>query len=578
MTRTEVAEALVELSKYLEMKGENRFKVGAYAKAADAIETAGEDLDLLVGSGRLTEIEGIGAGTASVIRELVTEGRSSYLDELRKEFPPSLLELADIPGVGARKAMQLHAELGVETVDDLQRAVREGGLVAISGFGPKTIERVERGIATWKKGRTRVLLPMALEAASTLIERLESLRQVSRVEPAGELRRRAETVGRLDLVAACKDRQAAAAAILAADLPGRFQNEKDDVITGTMRPSLETRIVLATKNEFIPRLLIETGSEGFVSRLREIGSERSIEILPDGMKVGRRIRRPRDEDSIFELLGVPTIAPEMRETAAVLDLAIDPATIVTLGDIRGTFHVHTTWSDGKASLEEMVRAAGEMGFEYVGISDHSKTAGYAGGLTEERVRQQHAEIRKVQRASRLKIFRGTECDILADGQMDYDDATLASFDFVIASVHSRFGMPADEMSDRIIRAISNPWVTFLGHLTGRKLLIREGYSVEYDWVFDAAAKHGVAIEINGNPRRQDLDWRQMRNAIDRGVRFSINPDAHSVAALEHVTTGVWNARRGLVPRDAVLNVSSVDQVTEYLAKRRKRAKKISKSA
>lgn len=576
MNKSDVAEALEELSRYLEMKGENKFKVGAYARAADAIESTDEDLEALVEHDQLTKIDGIGKGTASVIRELVLEGQSSYLEELRSEFPASLMELAAISGVGPKRALQLYAELGIETVDDLEAAIETQRLGTASGFGAKTVERARKGIETWRKSRSRVLLPMALEAASLVRERIESVRSVSRVEIAGEVRRRAETVGSLDFVAAASDPAAAIDDILAAELPGRFSKGSGGVITGTIRPSLETRITVVDKKDLITRLLWETGSEGFIDRVRARAEDRDIDLEPDSVRVGNRVRRPKDESALFRLLDLPDIPPELRETGDAIDEGVDLDRLVEIGDLRGTFHVHTTWSDGKNSLDEMVGAAEEMGFEYVGISDHSKTASYAGGLTEERVARQHAEIRKIQRTRSIRIFRGTECDILPDGTMDFDSETLSTFDFVIASVHSRFSMPPDEMSDRMVRALANPWVTFLGHVSGRKLLIRDGYSVEYDRVFDAAASNGVLIEINGNPRRLDLDWKLMRRAIDRGVRFSINPDAHSTAALEHVTTGVWNARRGFVPREAVLNTGSVEEVEAHLKERRRRAKKMTK--
>lgn len=567
MKRTEVAEALVELARYLEMKGENRFKVGAYERAADAIEAAEDDPETLVREGRLTSIDGIGKGTAAVIEELVRHGRSGYLEEMRAEFPASLLELAELPGVGAKKATQLHAELGIETVDDLVAAIEKGTVGSVSGFGPKTIERVRQGIETWRESRSKVLLPMALEIAGSLVDRIGLLRSVDSVEVAGEVRRRAETVSELVLVVAAKDPRGATEEIVSADLPGHFRAVSGG-IEGTVRPSLSTRIHVVTPREKAASLFFHTGSADLIEALNAGGP---ATIDREGVRIGRRLRRPKSEEEVLELFGQPYLDPELRESRRVLELGKQARRIVERAQIRGTFHVHSTWSDGKDTLDAMVAAAEELGFEYLGISDHSKTASYAGGLDENRVAEQHADLRRIQKSTSMKLFRGTECDILPDGGMDFDDVTLASFDFVIGSVHSRFTMSADEMSERIIRALGNPWVTFLGHLTGRKLLIREGYSVEFERVFDAAAEHGVMIEINGNPRRQDLDWRLMRDALDRGVRFSIHPDAHSTAALEHVTTGVWNARRGLVPTEAIFNTRPVEEVAEHFESRRKRA-------
>jgi DNA polymerase (family X) len=570
MTKAEIAEALAELSRYLQMKGENRFKVAAWARAADAIETTDEDLGELVRRDRLTSIEGIGKGTAAVIRELVETGRSNYLEELREEFPPGLLDVADVPGVRSDKVAVMYADLGIESIEDLEVALAEGKLAAIPGFGPKTIERIRKGLETWELSRSQILLPMALELAESFARRLRTIRSVSAVEIAGEVRRRAETVNRLDLVVASKEPHETVRSILAADLPGHLETSGEREMSGTLRPAVPVRIQVVEKREMPSRLLFATGSTEFLSALEEIASERGTDLEPSQVRLGGRIRRPAKEEQIFELLDLPFIPPELREKGGDLR-SLDPTVLVPIDGLRGAFHVHTTWSDGKASLEEMVSAAGSRKMEYVGISDHSKAASYAGGLDETRVRQQHAEIAKLQKVSKIRIFRGTECDILPDGRMDYDDETLRTFDFVIASVHSRFTMPIDEMTDRIIRAMGNPWVTFLGHLTGRKLLIREGYSVELDRVFDAAAASGVIIEINGNPRRQDLDWTVMRRALDRGVTFSINPDAHSTAALDHLVTGVWNARRGGVPAESVFNTRPLEEVEEYLEERRKSA-------
>jgi DNA polymerase (family X) len=570
MTKAEIAEALAELSRYLQMKGENRFKVAAWARAADAIEATGEDLGDLVRRDRLTSIEGIGKGTAAVIRELVETGRSNYLEELREQFPPGLLDVAGVPGVRSDKVAVMYADLGIESIEDLEVALAEGKLAAIPGFGPKTIERIRKGLETWELSRSRILLPMALELAESIAGKLRSLGSVSAVEIAGEVRRRAETVGRIDLIVAAKEPDETVSSILAADLPGHLEITGDREISGTLRPAVPVRIQVVDKREMPSRLLFTTGSTEFLDALEKVASERGAQLEPSQIRLDGRIRRPAKEEQIFELLDLPFVPPELREKGGDLR-SLDPSAIVAIDGLRGAFHVHTTWSDGKASLEEMVRAAATRKMEYVGISDHSKTAAYAGGLDETRVSEQHAEIRKLQKISKIRIFRGTECDILPDGRMDYDDETLRTFDFVIASVHSLFTMPKDEMTDRIIRAIGNPWVTFLGHLTGRKLLIRDGYSVEFDRVFDAAATGGVIIEINGNPRRQDLDWTVMRRALDRGVTFSINPDAHSPAALDHLVTGVWNARRGGVPAEAVLNTRPLEEVEEYLEARRRRA-------
>ena len=273
----------------------------------------------------------------------------------------------------------------------------------------------------------------------------------------------------------------------------------------------------------------------------------------------------------FESTDVKWVEPELREPEAMKGKA--PKVLISREHLTGTFHSHTTWSDGRHSIEEMVGAAAAIGFQYLGFSDHSRTAAYAGGLTEERMRLQKKELDAVAKGAPIRVFRGSEVDILADGSLDYDAETLAQLDFTVASVHSRFSMDAEQMTERFLSAIRNPFMTILGHLSGRKLLVREPYAVDYDRIFDAAAENGVIVEINGNPQRLDVDWRWLRNGIERGVTFSINPDAHSKAALGHVQNGVWNARKGGIEPKHVFNTKPLDEIEEYLRKRRERAMK-----
>src|SRR5438093_5631842 len=326
----------------------------------------------------------------------------------------------------------------------------------------------------------------------------------------------------------------------------------ESTFKGMARNEIEVYFHLAKPQEFGSTLLRTTGYEEFVRGLLERAGDKPA----------------KTEEEIFERAGVPYVPPERRENADDLNRKRRRA-LVKLEDIRGTFHVHTTFSDGRNTVLEMLTAARQRGFQYVGLSDHSKSAFYAGGLSEEGLRQQQAEIaRQEQEVTPMRVFRGTEADILADGGIDYETPTLTTFDFVIASIHSRFGMSRDEMTERVLRALDNPFVTFLGHLTGRLLLARQGYTMEFDRVFEKAGQHGVMIEINGNPRRLDIDWRLVGRAYDRGVRFGIHPDAHSIHEYAALISGTWAARKaGLSPKE-IFNTKTVDEVQQYLQRRR----------
>lgn len=558
MTRKEIAGQLERIAAYMKLRGENKFKVSAYEKAASALEKATGSIEELVSNG-LTTIPGIGKGTASVIEEIVETGESSLLRELESEVPAAVVMMSSLRGMSAKRAMSAHADLGVETLEDLERVARDGSLSRVSGFGGKTVALILESIEHRREIGSKVLLPMALEVAGAIADAVRPIQGVRSVHVTGEVRRRHETPESIDIVVEARGVDATTKRLAGAELPGELTIASPGLLRGHVRPDLPVSIHVVTSSRLWATIFETTGSPAFLDSLTA-GDDRRIDFQSG---------RFDDEAEIFEHLGLPVIPPERRELEASRTPA--PEILVKRDQILGTFHVHTTWSDGKGTLDEMLDAAADRDLSYVGISDHSQTASYAGGLTPQRVRLQHAEIEGARRKHGIRIFRGTECDILPDGTLDFDDETLSSFDFVVASVHSRFDMPEEEMTERIISALENPWVTFLGHVSGRKLLIRRGYDVDYDRIFRAAAENGVMIEINGAPRRLDLDWPLMERALDAGVHFSIHPDAHSTAALDHVTTGVWNARRGGVPASAVFNTKPVDEVADYLLSRRERA-------
>lgn len=551
-----VVTALEEIARYLELGGENRFRSQAYERAARSIEQASGDVGDLVSSGRLTSLPNVGKGIAPIVEEIVKTGSSSYLEDLRKQFPPGIFELMRVPSLGIGKIRALHETLGVSSLDDLRQACESGALPKVPGFGAKTAAKICESLARLSDEPERFLLHDAVPVAERLAEALRSIEGASRVEIAGSVRRRLETVGNVDLVVAASD-----PATLLRRLSGiaPFDSgtvEKEASMWSGRIATMPVRVRAVKPPRLASVLVAMTGSSGWLESTGFDGEgEDSIAAADTPADLPWFTRRK-----------LRWIDPELREAEHVSLEA--PAVLIRRDDLTGTFHAHTTWSDGRHSIEEMIGGAVERGLQYLGLSDHSRSAAYAGGLTEERVKLQQAEIAAVSKRFGIRVFRGSEVDILADGDLDYTSATLKRFDFTVASVHSRFGMEADVMTERIIAAVKHPRTTFLGHLSGRKLLVRDPYAIDYRRIFEAAAEHGVIVEINGSPQRLDVDWRFLRLGIDCGVTFSIHPDAHSVAALDHLTNGVWNARKGGLEPRHIFNTRPLEEIEEHLKTRR----------
>ena len=547
MDKFTVAKTLDEISRYIELSDPNPFRARAFEKAARAVEKLDDDIESVVASGEITKVSGIGKATAQIIEEIVRTGSSRYLEELRAQYPPGIFDLLRVPRLGLKKIGVLYSDLGVASLDELEQAARSGRLAKLKGFGAKTAEQILKGIEFARMRESKFLLPVGIEVGETLRERLAEIEEIEDAEVSGSVRRRLEVIRNVNLVVATKKPD-----VVAEKLRGIVANLEpleDDTWKGLARNEVEVLFHLVAPAEFGSAMLRTTGSAEFVEAFG-------------------KIPKARDEQDVFKKAGYAFVEPERRETADDLKLKKRPK-LVQLSDLRGTFHVHTTWSDGRNSVLEMLSAARGRGWEYVGISDHSPAAYYAGGLTEEKLRGQQAEIKRHEKGvAPMRVFRGTEADILGNGTIDYGDKILSKFDFVIASVHSNFKMPKDEMTERILKAMDDPHVTFIGHLTGRLLLSREGYSVDYDRIFEKAGERGVMIEINGNPRRLDVDWRYVGRALDRGVVFGIHPDAHSISEYNAVVTGTWVARKaGLSPK-YIFNTRSVEEVAEFLGVRR----------
>lgn len=547
MDKFDIARALDEISRYIELSDPQPFRARAFEKAARAVENLDSDLDGLVASGTLTSVDGIGKATAQTIEELVRSGASTYLEELRAKYPPGIFELLRVPKLGLKKIGVLYEELGVASLDQLEDAARSGRLAKLKGFGEKTAEQVLKGIEFARMRQSQYLLPVGLEIGESLRERLAEIDEVEDVEVSGSVRRRLEVIRNVNLVIATRKPQVVAEKL--ASYVAGLEALDDDTFKGRSRGDVDVLFHLTTPAEFGSTILRTTGNVEFTEAFG-------------------KIPKAATERDAFKKAEVAFVEPERRESAE--DLKVKKRTkLVAIGDLRGTFHVHTTFSDGRNTVQEMLAAAHTRGWEYVGISDHSKVAYYAGGLSEEKLVAQHAEIGRHEKSvAPMRVFRGTEADILPDGTMDYGPKVLAKFDFVVASVHSQFQMDEEQMTDRILRAMDDPHVTFLGHLTGRKLLSRAGYRVDFERIFDKAAERGVIVEINGNPNRLDVDWRHLRRAASRGVMFSIHPDAHSIGEYNAVITGTWVARKGGLSPKQIFNTRGLDEISEWLTSRR----------
>jgi DNA polymerase (family X) len=575
MKAAEAAGVLSEISMLLEVVGGDPFRAKAYATAARRLETSGADLTQLAAEGRLTSLPGVGAGIAEVLRELVETGRSSLYDRLAADTPIGLYELMRIKGLGPRRIRTLYADQGIDSLDKLEEAALAGRLAGLPGIGEATEKKIIASVAFARAARGRRRLYAALEVADRLLDWLDTL-GVQRAECAGEVRRDLEVVDSVELVAAAKEPAAVLAAFRALSGSGSAAGESEDRAEIQFSDGLRAGLVCVTPARFAVALMHATGSAAHLEQLEARAATLGLRLAPDGLWRGGRRVATRDETALYRALGMDFVEPELREGWGEVEAAVAGTLprLVEVGDLRGTFHCHTTHSDGRASVAEMGEAARERGWRYLGIADHSQSAGYAGGLPPAKVKSQQAEIDGWNRAhggrgkQRVRLFKGVESDILVDGRLDYDDDVLASFDYVVGSVHSAFNLGERAMTDRLLRAVSNPRLTILGHATGRLLLRRGGYEVDVRAVIDAAAEHGVAVEINADPARLDVDWKNARYAAERGVLVPINPDAHSTSSLDNVQWGVRVARKGWLGPRNVLNAYELEEVEEIFAKRK----------
>jgi len=569
MDKQGIAQTLEEVGTLLELKGENPFKIRAYYNAARNLENSSEDLAKLAQEDKLQELPGIGKDLNEKIKELLKTGKLKYLEELRKEFPPELPHLLKIPGLGPKKVKVLYEELGIHSVGELEYACKENRLIDLKGFGEKTQNNILQGIQYSKKNQGTYLYDFAYTTAQSILKRLLKITDSSQGSIGGSLRRHKETVHDIDLLIASKNKASALMKYFT-QLPEVEQilAQGETKSSVRLKSGIQVDLRVVSPTEYPYALLYFTGNKEHNTLLRGIAKDRGLKLNEYGLFKGTKPLACKDETAIYQALGLHYIPPEAREENNAIDWAAkkDFPKLIEEKDLKGIFHVHSNWSDGNASIEAMAQKAQDLGFQYMGLSDHSQSAKYAGGLTEQDLIKQHAEIDRLNKKLKIKILKGIESDILADGSLDYPDKILKKFDFIIASVHSGFKMSESQMTERLIKALKNPYTTMLGHMTGRLLLAREGYRLDLDRIFMTAAKYKKIIEINSNPHRFDIDWRYLRKASQMGVEFSINPDAHSIEGLEDTFYGVGLARKGWLEKDKIFNTKSLSEVQKYLQK------------
>ncbi len=571
MDKRTAAFTLEQIASFMELKGENTFRVRAFVTAARVLRGLPADLQESLQDGSLAAARGIGPATLQIINELVSTGRSSMLEELREQIPAGLVEMLSVPGLSVTRIRQIHETLGIDSLPELEAAARDGRLSALPRFGPKTAENLLKSIAFLRQTTGLRLSHNAFEEANALKADLERLPGVREVIIAGEVRRRAEVVRDIVLVLVAGVTPEEVFKRLRA-LPGinEFAGQDERTVTLRFAGGSSAQIVVTTAVNTGAVLVQATGSEDHLAQLAAHASGRGYALSGAALWRGSVFVPTPDESAFYGALGLELIPPELREGRGEIEAAaagIIPR-LIERKDLQGLLHCHTTYSDGTSSVEELARACQAAGYSYAGITDHSVSAAYAGGLTPDDLRRQADEIDEVnQRLTGIRVLKGIEADILADGRVDYDEATLSALDFVIASIHSRFNMNEAEMTTRMLTAMDNPLVSIIGHPTGRLLLARNPYPVNLDAVLDKAAERGIAMEMNADPHRLDLDWRILQKARAKGVMISIGADAHSIPTLRHVDNGLGIARKGWLRKEDVINTRPVDQFLSIVGKR-----------
>ena len=566
INKKDIIKLLETIAIYMELKGENPFKVSAFRKAAAALEADDRSLTAI---DDFTALSGIGKGTAAVIEEFMNAGKSTVLEELKAEVPKGLIPLLQLQGLGGKKIAKLHKELHVNDINDLKIACEEGRVSALAGFGKKTEEKILAAIAEADTRPERLPLAYMLPIAQEIEQKLENMSGIIRFSKAGSIRRMRETIKDLDFIISTNEPELVKEQLLA--LPGIKQviaagdTKVSVVLDYTYDISVDFRMVKDA--EFITLLHHFTGSKDHNVRMRQLAKERGEKISEYGVETLEtgEVLTFETEEQFYHHFGLPFIPPELREDGTEVEQYDDSEPLISLADVQGDLHMHTTWSDGAYSIDEMISACRAKGYTYMAITDHSQFLKVANGLTAERLREQKKIIHELnEKYDDITILSGIEMDILPDGTLDFDNELLAEMDFVIASIHSSFSQPRETIMNRLKTALQNPHVDLIAHPTGRLIGKRAGYDVDVDMLIELARETNTALELNANPNRLDLTASYLRKAQEAGVPIMINTDAHNIDMLEHMKIGVSAAKKGWLKKSSVLNTKSIHEFLQFL--------------
>jgi DNA polymerase (family 10) len=576
LDRPAIVARLREIASLLELHGGNKFKARAFARGARALEASRRPIGELVEQGGLRELPGIGVALERQIEELSRTGKSELLESLRSGLPSGVLELAQVGGIGLHALQSLHEQLGIANIDDLRKAAEEGRLREVKGFGEKKEKKLLEAIAKYEARGPTIMLADGLRLAAEIERELHDLDEVSAIELAGSLRRSAELSSELDFVVETAEPARAIARISEMPRVASVESRSDSECRLRLADGTRVCVLAATPNELPAALAHAISSPAHLAKLRALAAEHGLRLVPQGLfRDGKRVPL-RDEAQLYAKLGLSWVPPEMREDVGEIELASrgDSFELVELGDVRGLVHCHTTWSDGRHTIEQMARAAEERGASFLTITDHSAAAHYAGGLDVERIERQWDEIDSVQEKVGIKLLRGTEADILADGAIDWPDRILERLDVVIASIHARFHQDEAKMTERVLRAMRSPFFKIWGHPMGRLVSSRPPIPLRIEEVLDALAESPGAIEISGDPRRLDMEPRLARMARERNIPFVLAVDAHSMPELDNVRYAIGLARRAGIHREEVLNTRGAEAFATAVkpARSRRRAR------
>jgi DNA polymerase (family 10) len=578
MDKSQVTDILEEIAVLLELKGENPFKARAYTNAARTLDNFEGEIAQLVADEKLGDLPGIGEALQQKITELVKTGHLKYYEELRKEIPEGMLAMMDIPGLGAKKIIALHEKLHISSVAELEAACAAHKVRDLPGFGAKTEEKLLAGIAQARTYSSMHLYADAWAQAEEIREALRDHEDVLQLSTGGSLRRGREVVHDLDFVASSRRPEAVMDYFVSLPCVMEVTNHGPTKSSVLLKNGMSADLRIVSDKEYPYALHHFTGSKEHNVAMRQRAISQGKKLSEWGLFIAPKKKKSEDDDGelvpcrteeeIFAALGLQYIPPELRENLGEIEAAEHKKIprLIEWPQLRGTFHCHTTASDGKNTLAEMAAEAHELGLDYLGIADHSKSSFQANGLNEERLAEQIEQIREYNKKHPdFHVFTGSEVDILKDGRLDFSDVVMAKLDYVVASVHNVFNLEEDEMTARVIRAMENEYVTMLGHATGRLLLQREAYKINLEKIIDCAARTGTWIELNCSSMRMDMDWRWWHRARDKGVKCVINPDAHRTSQFSSLRHGVTMARKGWLRREDVINTMPLAAVKKALS-------------